>query len=55
MLKNFGFNGIFADDMSFGKTSQVIALLDDCRNQKSLVICPSSLINNWEDEVNKFA
>lgn len=56
MLYDFGFNGILADDMGLGKTLQVIALLDQLEVDKpSLVVCPSSLIYNWEDEVHKFS
>lgn len=55
-LHDFGFNGILADDMGLGKTLQVIALLDQLETDKpSLVVCPSSLIYNWEDEVHKFS
>lgn len=54
-LRNYGFNGILADDMGLGKTLQVIALLESLQtNFPSLVVCPSSLIYNWEDEVHKF-
>ncbi len=55
-LYELGFNGILADDMGLGKTLQVIALLDQLEtNKPSLVVCPSSLIYNWEDEVHKFS
>ena len=56
MLKDYGFNGILADDMGLGKTLQIIALLDSIeKTQPSIVICPSSLILNWVDEVKKFS
>ncbi len=55
-LNHYGFNGILADDMGLGKTLQVIALIDELKlRQSSIVICPSSLIYNWEEEVHKFA
>ena len=55
-LKDYGFNGILADDMGLGKTLQIIALLESLSTDKpSLVVCPSSLIYNWEDEVHKFS
>lgn len=55
-LYYYGFNGILADDMGLGKTLQIIALIDEIAADKtSIVICPSSLIYNWEDEVDKFA
>ena len=57
-LERFEFGGILADDMGLGKTIQVLALLED-RRQKgyagpSLVVAPTSLILNWEDEAKRF-
>jgi hypothetical protein len=55
-LYDYGFNGILADDMGLGKTLQVITLLDELNSSiPSLVVCPASLIYNWEDEVHKFS
>lgn len=55
LMRDYGFNGILADDMGLGKTLQVIALLDENKaNKPSLVICPASLIYNWDDEIRKF-
>ena len=58
-MANYGFGGILADDMGIGKTLQVITLLEDEKIQNpksiSLVICPSSLILNWQSEVEKFS
>lgn len=54
-LGNLGFGGILADDMGLGKTLQVIALLDAQKKKPNLVVCPSSLILNWQDEIEKFA
>ena len=54
----YGFGGILADDMGLGKTLQVIALLlaqKEDGHTTSLVVCPSSLVLNWESEVRKFA
>lgn len=54
-MRQYHFNGILADDMGLGKTLQVIALLEANKSEKcSLVVCPASLIYNWEDEVHKF-
>ncbi|WRK52491.1 SNF2-related protein [Coprobacillaceae bacterium CR2/5/TPMF4] len=43
--------------MGLGKTLQIIALLDECRdvNKTSLVVCPSSLLLNWHDEICRFS
>lgn len=58
-LKNLAqieFGGILADDMGLGKTIQAIAFMSDIKEQgTSLVIAPSSLIYNWQEEIKKFA
>jgi superfamily II DNA or RNA helicase len=55
-----GLGGCLADDMGLGKTVQVIALhlhrqAADERPAPTLVVCPTSLLGNWEREVAKFA
>lgn len=54
-LYNAGLGGILADDMGLGKTLQAITLMHDGVGEPSLVISPSSLIFNWENEIKKFA
>lgn len=57
-LAGYGLGGILADDMGLGKTLQVIAFIlsEKGANQlPSLVIAPTSLLFNWEEEVRKFA
>jgi len=58
-LESCGFGGILADEMGLGKTVQVIAYLLTADREKtgltSLVVCPASLILNWQDELAKFA
>ncbi len=57
-LDFYGFGGILADDMGLGKTVQIISLLyDESRKEKcvSLIVCPASLVYNWECEIQKFA
>lgn len=59
-LEQFGFGGILADDMGLGKTLQVIALLLAAKEEgniklPSIIVCPASLVYNWEGELNKFA
>jgi len=52
------FNPLLADEMGLGKTVQLIALLASRSDQNSapdLIICPSSLLVNWERELNRFA
>ncbi|EJO5346791.1 SNF2 helicase associated domain-containing protein [Clostridium botulinum] len=59
-LANCGFGGILADEMGLGKTLQTIAFIksevDENKNKimPSLVICPTSLVYNWQDEIKKF-
>lgn len=56
MLNHYHFGGILADDMGLGKTLQVIALLETMKQEQqlSLIVTPSSLLLNWEDEIKKF-
>lgn len=54
-LAKLGFGGILADDMGLGKTLQMIAYLCHARGPVHLVVCPSSLVYNWEAEFHKFA
>ncbi|MCC6316731.1 MAG: DEAD/DEAH box helicase [Gemmatimonadaceae bacterium] len=57
-LREFGLGGCLADDMGLGKTVQALALLDQRRLDgagPSLVVVPSSLVFNWEQEARRFA
>ena len=55
-LRNLGFGGILADDMGLGKTIQVIAyLLSANPKAPSLIICPASVIRNWDKELSRFS
>jgi SNF2 family DNA or RNA helicase len=55
-LSSYGFGGILADEMGLGKTLQTIAFLSSERAAvPSLVIVPTSLIYNWENEIKRFA
>jgi superfamily II DNA or RNA helicase len=56
-LRTNRFGGILADEMGLGKTLQVLALLRSLkaeRAQPALVVCPTSLVFNWEAEAKKF-
>ncbi len=56
-LRDFGFGGCLADDMGLGKTVQVLALLEERREEHggtSLVVVPRSLVFNWEQEAKRF-
>lgn len=56
-LKRFGFGGILADDMGLGKTIQTLAFLNQEKGADfpSLVVCPTSVVENWMREANRFA
>jgi len=54
-LAGYGFGGILADDMGLGKTFEIISFLDsDNKNMPSLIVCPMSLVYNWENECEKW-
>ncbi|MGA9776129.1 MAG: DEAD/DEAH box helicase, partial [Candidatus Dormiibacterota bacterium] len=52
---DLGLGGCLADDMGLGKTIQVIALHLRRSAGPSLVVCPASLLGNWERELAQFA
>ncbi|MCJ7689570.1 MAG: DEAD/DEAH box helicase, partial [Clostridiaceae bacterium] len=59
-LASCGFGGILADEMGLGKTLEAIAFIqseveENENKQPSLVVCPTSLVYNWKDEIEKFA
>ncbi|MCO7205595.1 DEAD/DEAH box helicase [Pseudoalteromonas sp. B5MOD-1] len=58
-LKRHQLGGILADDMGLGKTLQVIAFLANAKQSPqagpTLIVCPTSLVGNWQSEINKFA
>ncbi|MGW5526361.1 SNF2-related protein [Streptomyces xanthochromogenes] len=56
MMTSMGLGGCLADDMGLGKTITVIALhLRRARTEPTLVICPASLLGNWQREIARFA
>ncbi|QES11146.1 ATP-dependent helicase [Streptomyces venezuelae] len=59
-MTSLGLGGCLADDMGLGKTITVIALhlhrqSDPASAGPTLVVCPTSLMGNWQREVEKFA
>jgi len=58
-LDNYKFGGILADDMGLGKTVQMLSIIagyveENNDRRASIVICPSSLTLNWQNEAEKF-
>ena len=57
-LNDVGWGGILADDMGLGKTVQALTMLhhfkDTTGGLKAIVVCPTTLIYNWKNEVEKF-
>ncbi len=57
-LKSWKLGACLADDMGLGKTVQTLALLQKERetgeNRPVLLICPTSVVNNWRKEAEKF-
>ncbi len=64
-LKQFGFGACLADSMGLGKTIELITLLlhdreltaqqDEPMPNPTLIICPMSIVGNWQRELQRFA
>ena len=57
-LNEAGWGGILADDMGLGKTIQTLTFFQHYKNLhgdvKFMVVCPTTLMYNWENEIKKF-
>jgi non-specific serine/threonine protein kinase len=57
-LREVQWGGILADDMGLGKTVQALAFLHFLKTTnkklKALVVCPTTLMFNWQNEIRKF-
>ncbi len=56
-LQRLGLGGVLADDMGLGKTAQVLALIahsGPTTTTPTLVICPLTVIRNWQTETARF-
>jgi hypothetical protein len=59
-LENCAFRGILADEMGLGKTLQTLAWLKldrslpAARGKPALIVCPTSLVENWAEEAARF-
>lgn len=55
-LKSNGFGALLADDMGLGKTLQAITFLSQTKRETcAFVVVPKSLLENWKNEITKFA
>jgi superfamily II DNA or RNA helicase len=58
LLDEMGWGGCLADDMGLGKTLQTLSFLrhvaERYPDETHLVVCPTSLLYNWESEMKKF-
>jgi superfamily II DNA or RNA helicase len=58
LMQELGAGTLLADDMGLGKTLQTICFIAHVAEQqpggKVLVVCPASLIYNWQHELSKF-
>ena len=51
-LRSAGLGGVLADDMGLGKTLQTICAMP--ADKRTLVVCPKSVVYNWNAEINRF-
>jgi SNF2 family DNA or RNA helicase len=59
-LERWGLGACLADDMGLGKTIQFIAFIlhlkeENVLEKPTLLVCPTSVMGNWQKEVKKFA
>ncbi len=59
-LERWGLGACLADDMGLGKTAQLIGLILHLKEKETLsaptlIVCPTSVLGNWEREIHKFA
>ncbi|MQS13479.1 ATP-dependent helicase [Streptomyces kaniharaensis] len=57
-MARLGLGAVLADDMGLGKTVQTLALLAAEQGERTgptLVVCPMSVVGNWQREAERFA
>ncbi|WP_084424326.1 DEAD/DEAH box helicase [Kibdelosporangium aridum] len=53
-LSRRGLGGCLADDMGLGKTVQLLALIAAEGSRPNLLVCPMSVVGNWQREAARF-
>jgi superfamily II DNA or RNA helicase len=53
-LGELGLGAVLADDMGLGKTVQLLALIGASSPGPTLLVCPMSLVGNWQREAARF-
>ncbi len=53
-LRDAGLGALLADDMGLGKTVQVLCALPAPGAGRTLVVCPTSVLDNWAEELRRF-
>jgi superfamily II DNA or RNA helicase len=58
-MRSLGLGACLADDMGLGKTVQALALMCSLKEKgelaPALLVCPTSVLGNWQREANRFA
>jgi SNF2 family DNA or RNA helicase len=58
-LRRCGFGACLADDMGLGKTVQLLSYLLSVKERDetgpALIVCPTSVLGNWQKEIERFA
>ncbi len=54
-LADASLGGILADDMGLGKTLQAILYIAGKKEERTLIVCPTSVMLNWQEEFDCFA
>ncbi|GEK33285.1 DEAD/DEAH box helicase [Kurthia sibirica] len=59
-MREQNFGAVLADDMGLGKTIQLISYLlhvyeNSEPNEPTIIICPTSVLGNWQKEIERFA
>jgi superfamily II DNA or RNA helicase len=54
LLRDVELGALLADDMGLGKTVQVLCALPAPGTGRTLVVCPTSVLDNWAEELRRF-